>query len=136
MSAQLNENSKRGRLWIEDQIISGAKLEETLEEYGISIGQVIYVEYSNNSNQWPTENMATGLGKNKSNTSSTSLGNEESQKTNGLYNLGNSKLFCLIYFFKACYMNSALQCLANTKFFNEYFIKEKKYLTQMNLKNK
>lgn len=56
MSTQLNENSKRGRLWIEDQIISGAKLEETLEEYGISIGQVIYVEYSNNSNQWPTEN--------------------------------------------------------------------------------
>ena len=136
MSAQLNENSKRGRLWIEDQIISGAKLEETLEEYGISIGQVIYVEYSNNSNQWPTETLATGLGKNKSNTSSTSLGNEESQKTNGLYNLGNSKLFYLINFFKACYMNSALQCLANTKFFNEYFIKEKKYLTQMNLKNK
>lgn len=33
-------------------------------------------------------------------------------------------------------MNSALQCLANTKFFNEYFIKDKKYLTQMNLKNK
>jgi ubiquitin C-terminal hydrolase len=36
----------------------------------------------------------------------------------------------------ACYMNSALQCLANTKFFNDYFIKDKKYLTQMNLKNK
>jgi ubiquitin C-terminal hydrolase len=33
-------------------------------------------------------------------------------------------------------MNSALQCMANTKFFNDYFIKDKKYLTQMNLKNK
>lgn len=96
MSAKLNENSKRGRLWIEDQIISGAKLEETLEEYGISIGQVIYVEYSNNSNQWPTETSATGLGKNKSNSSSTTLGYEESHKTNGLYNLGNSKSICFI----------------------------------------
>jgi hypothetical protein len=56
------------------------------------MGQVIYVEYSNNSNQWPTENTAvSGLGKGKHNTSSTTLGSEEIQKTNGLYNLGNSK---------------------------------------------
>jgi len=33
-------------------------------------------------------------------------------------------------------MNSALQCLANTKFFYEYFIKDKKYMKQMNLKSK
>jgi ubiquitin C-terminal hydrolase len=33
-------------------------------------------------------------------------------------------------------MNSALQCLANTKFFSEYFIKDKRYLKQLNLKNK
>jgi hypothetical protein len=76
------------------------------------------------------------MGKNK-NTSSSSLGGEEIQKTNGLYNLGNSKkMYNLIQFLIACYMNSALQCLANTKFFSEYFIKEKKHLTQMNLKNK
>ena len=56
------------------------------------MGQVIYVEYSNNSNQWPTESTAVaGLGKGKYNTSSTTLGSEEIQKTNGLYNLGNSK---------------------------------------------
>jgi len=36
----------------------------------------------------------------------------------------------------ACYMNSAIQCLANTRFFSEYFVKEKKYLKQMNLKSK
>jgi ubiquitin C-terminal hydrolase len=33
-------------------------------------------------------------------------------------------------------MNSALQCLANTKFFNEYFVKQKAYMKQMNLKSK
>jgi len=38
MSGMVNENSKRGRLWIEDQVISGAKLQETLDEYGISAG--------------------------------------------------------------------------------------------------
>jgi ubiquitin C-terminal hydrolase len=32
-------------------------------------------------------------------------------------------------------MNSALQCVANTKFFYEYFIKESKYLKQTNMKN-
>ena len=50
MSAHYKENYKKGRLWIEDQIISGAKLEEGLDEFGISIGQVIYVEYSNANN--------------------------------------------------------------------------------------
>lgn len=50
MSALLNENSKRGRLWIEDQLIAGAKLDETLEEFGISMGQPIYIEYITLSN--------------------------------------------------------------------------------------
>ena len=38
ISNTYKENAKRGRLWIEDQVISGAKLEETLEDFGISIG--------------------------------------------------------------------------------------------------
>lgn len=38
ISNSYKEQSKRGRLWIEDQVISGAKLEETLEDFGISIG--------------------------------------------------------------------------------------------------
>lgn len=50
ISTTFKENSKRGRLWIEDQVISGTKLEETLEEFGISIGQVIYIEYANANN--------------------------------------------------------------------------------------
>jgi len=36
ISLSFKENPKRGRLWIEDQVISGAKLEETLEDFGIS----------------------------------------------------------------------------------------------------
>lgn len=53
-------------------------------------------------------------------------------KTNGLSNLGNSKMRSIAYAI-ACYMNSALQCLANTRFFYEFFNKEKRYARQMNL---
>ena len=38
ISVTFKENHKRARLWIEDQVISGAKLEMTLEEFGISMG--------------------------------------------------------------------------------------------------
>lgn len=92
ISQTLNENPKRGRLWIEDQIISGAKLEESLENYGISMGQVVYAEYATAaSNLWPSDNLimkqsASGKGS-KSNGGAT----EDGLKTNGLYNLGNSK---------------------------------------------
>jgi len=70
----------------------------TLEEYGISVGQVIYAEYSNNNNQWPTDKVGAGpaSGQKGSNQQSTALANEqplktgENLKTVGLYNLGNS----------------------------------------------
>lgn len=38
MSSVFKENHKRGRLWIEDQVISGAKLETTLEDFGMAVG--------------------------------------------------------------------------------------------------
>ena len=41
-----------------------------------------------------------------------------------------------LYCYVACYMNSALQCIANTKFFYEYFVKNKAFMKQMNLKSK
>ena len=47
---------KKVRMLIEEQIISGLKLEETLEEFGISVGQVIYVEfYDEVADIWPTD---------------------------------------------------------------------------------
>ena len=33
-------------------------------------------------------------------------------------------------------MNAALQCMANTKFFYEFFVQDKRYAQQMNLKSK
>lgn len=38
ISLTYKQNQKRGRLWVEDETIGGAKLEETLEDYGISMG--------------------------------------------------------------------------------------------------
>lgn len=143
VSAAFAENFKRGRLWVEDQVISGAKLEVTLEEYGISQGQLIYVEYANLNNQWPTDKVSAGpQSGNKLNTQNTDRQGQAAKqaqihRTSGLYNLGNSKkALYSSYIFLACYMNSALQCLANTQFFYDYFIKEKTYLKQMNIKNK
>ena len=87
VSEEYKENSKRGRLWIEENVIAGAKLEETLEDFGISIGQVVYVEYSNAQNQWPSDKLGMGssfvnkLGEKK---------DEDITATSGLYNLGNS----------------------------------------------
>lgn len=92
ITTTFKENPKRGRLWIEDQVISGAKLEESLEDFGISIGQVIYAEYANQNNQWPTD-------KNLAGTVKTTTGEKEfkiENKTSGLYNLGNSKTLSII----------------------------------------
>lgn len=72
----------------------------TLEEFGISMGQVIYVEYSNNNNQWPTDKVGAGPVSGQKTTTPTPNNVErnrvsENQKTVGLYNLGNSKRLLL-----------------------------------------
>jgi hypothetical protein len=45
-----NFNPKKARLHIQDQILSGPKLIVTLEEYGMLVGQLIYVEVLNDAN--------------------------------------------------------------------------------------
>ena len=49
------ENIKRGRLLIEDQILGGTSLFQSLEDFGLRHGQLIYAEFSNSSNEFPTD---------------------------------------------------------------------------------
>lgn len=48
-------NSKKGRLLINDQPVGGLKLAENLHEYGLQNGQLIFVEFLEANNTWPTD---------------------------------------------------------------------------------
>ena len=86
-------NSKKARLLIDDQVVSGLKLTQSLEEFGLMTGQLIYIEFLETNNTWPSDVHRTGS-KKQEEVEMTEIG---VGKTNGLYNLGNT-----------CYMNSAL----------------------------
>ena len=50
-------NTKKSRLIVNDEIITGLKLQMTVEKMGVENGSVIYVEFLDLNNTWPTENL-------------------------------------------------------------------------------
>jgi len=116
------EKKQRARLWLNQDVINATDYELSLEEFGMSDGSFVYVEFADLNNMWPSDKVSRFATKSFQN-SEASL--QQPQLTKGLINLGNT-----------CYMNAALQCLANTKFFHEYFIKTQKFKGQTNLTSK
>ncbi len=51
-------NLKKARLLIENQVLNGLKLKQTIEDAGIKSGQVVYVEFLQPNNTWPTDNFS------------------------------------------------------------------------------
>ena len=77
---------------IKDEIITGVKMQQTIDELKLEAGNIIYFEMLNVDNTWPTEKAKEKLEKARQ---YHSYG--QSRRTVGLYNLGNT-----------CYMNAAL----------------------------
>ena len=50
-------HTKRARLLINDEIITGLKMRHSLEEMNIMSGTLIYIEILNHDNTWPTEEL-------------------------------------------------------------------------------
>ena len=118
------ENPKRGRLLIDDTVFHGPKLYMTLDEFGVPVGQLIYAEFTNAQNEWPSD-VAKRTQQNEIKREATPANPKRSTiRTIGLHNLGNT-----------CYLNSALQIVANLKLFHEYFVLTGMYARQSNLKN-
>jgi len=49
------ENPKKGRLLVDETVFHGPKLYMTLGEFGVPVGQLIYAEFTNSQNEWPTD---------------------------------------------------------------------------------
>ena len=113
-------STKKARLLVDDQVISGLKLLQNLEEFGFQSGQLIYIEFLEANNTWPTDSHRADDDKLAEETPTFEMG-----KTNGLYNMGNT-----------CYINAAMQCIVNIRHLHEYYVKDRIYMKQLNLQNR
>ena len=89
-----------------------------MEDLKIETGTLVHAEFLNDSNEWPSDKSSApsqSLNKNQ--------GRSQQKRSAGLTNLGNT-----------CYMNSAIQVIANLKHVHEYFVETKQYQTQINAK--
>ena len=113
-------NPKKARLIIDNQVISGLRLTQTLEEYPIKHGQVVYIEFLQPNNTWPTDNLKEKERKNDG-TQVDGGADAEHGEAVGLWNLGNT-----------CYINSAMQCIVHLKPMHDYFVRDKLHFSQLN----
>lgn len=111
------KNPKKGRILVDGIHLSGPKLYQSFEDFKLDSGTLIHYEFINDFNEWPSDLKTTAAAAGADpHQLPLSMPSVLSRRTAGLSNLGNT-----------CYLNSAIQVLANLSQFYEYFVETKQY---------
>ena len=94
-----NERSRPFRVWVgEEGPLDETQVSVSLEAAGIRSNDKVFIEFMLESRVWPSARELVD----KSQT--------EASRTKGCVNLGNT-----------CYMNAAMQCIANSPYIRDFF---------------